>query len=150
MVATQCVMLASAALLTIATMTGLKSVWPIYVLSGIASAAIAFDIPARQSLMPMLVPAKDFPNAVSLGLVVFNIATIGGPSLAGFLLARRGPAIVYGVNSASFLAGIAALIAMRTSRRLEDEQRTDTVSLEALKEGLKVVWSTPLLGPTMT
>ncbi len=150
MVATQCVMLASAALLTIATMTGLKSVWPIYVLSGIASAAIAFDIPARQSLMPMLVPAKDFPNAVSLGLVVFNIATIGGPSLAGFLLASRGPAIVYGVNSASFLAVIAALIAMRTSGRLEDDQRTNTVSLEALKEGLKFVWRTPIIVQTMT
>jgi MFS family permease len=151
MIATQCVMLASAAFLTIATMSGLKSVWPIYVLSGIASAAIAFDIPARQSLMPMLVPAKDFPNAVSLGLVVFNIATIGGPSLAGFLLASRGPAIVYGVNAASFLAVIAALIAMRTSGRLEgDDQPRNTVSLEALKEGLKFVWRTPIIVQTMT
>src|SRR5260370_39781379 len=100
MVATQCVMLASAALLTIATMSGLKSVWPIYILSGIASAAIAFDIPARQSLMPMLVPAKDFPNAVSLGLVVFNISAIGCPALAGFLLARHAPAVVDGVKYA--------------------------------------------------
>jgi len=147
MITTQCVMLASAAFLTIATMTGLKSVWPIYILSGIASAAIAFDIPARQSLMPMLVPAKDFPNAVSLGLVVFNIATIGGPSLAGFLLASRGPAIVYGVNAGSFLAVIAALIAMHTSGRLEGK---NTVSLEALKEGLKFVWKTPIIVQTMT
>src|SRR5260370_1163456 len=151
MVATQCVMLASAALLTIATMTGLKSVWPIYVLSGIASAAIAFDTPARQSLMPMLVPAKDFPNAVSLGLVVFNIATIGGPSLAGFLLASRGPAIVYGVNAASFLAVIAALMAMRTSGSSElEDQLKNTVSLQALKEGLKFVWRTPIIVQTMT
>ncbi len=151
MITTQCVMLASAAFLAIATMTGLKSVWPIYILSGIASAAIAFDIPARQSLMPMLVPAKDFPNAVSLGLVVFNIATIGGPSLAGFLLASRGPAIVYGVNAASFLAVIAALIAMHTSGRLEGEdQSKNTVSLEALKEGLKFVWKTPIIVQTMT
>src|SRR6266404_2309834 len=147
MVTTQCVMLASALFLTIATMSGLKSVWPIYILSGIASAAIAFDIPARQSLMPMLVPAKDFPNAVSLGLVVFNIATIGGPSLAGFLLASRGPAIVYGVNAGSFLAVIAALIAMHTSGRLEGK---NTVSLEALKEGLKFVWKTPIIVQTMT
>ncbi len=150
MVTTQCVMLASALFLTIATMSGLKSVWPIYILSGIASAAIAFDIPARQSLMPMLVPAKDFPNAVSLGLVVFNIATIGGPSLAGFLLASHGPAIVYGVNAASFLAVIAALTAMRTSGRLEGDEPRNTVSLEALKEGLKFVWRTPIIVQTMT
>ena len=151
MVVTQSVMLASAGLLMIATMTGLKTVWPIYVLSGIASGATAFDIPSRQSLMPMLVPAKDFPNAVSLGLIVFNIATIGGPSLAGFLLASHGPAIVYGVNAASFLAVIAALIAMRTSGRLDLEaERKNSVSLEALKEGLRFVWRTPIIVQTMT
>jgi MFS family permease len=144
-------MLASAALLTISTVAGLQSVWPIYLLSGIASAATAFDIPARQSLMPMLVPAKDFPNAVSLGLIVFNVATIGGPALAGFLLASHGPAIVYGINAVSFLAVIAALIAMRTSGRLEtDGQRKNAVSLDALKEGLKFVWRTPIIVQTMT
>jgi MFS family permease len=151
MVATQGLMLASAALLTISTVAGLQSVWPIYLLSGIASAATAFDIPARQSLMPMLVPAKDFPNAVSLGLIVFNVATIGGPALAGFLLASHGPAIVYGINAISFLAVIAALIAMRTSGRLEtDGQRKNAVSLDALKEGLKFVWRTPIIVQTMT
>jgi MFS family permease len=151
MVMTQSVMLVCAGLLTVTTMVGLQSVWPIYVLSSVASAAIAFDIPARQSLMPMLVPAKDFPNAVSLGLVVFNIATISGPSLAGFLLASRGPAIVYGVNAASFLAVIGALIAMRTSGSLAVEgERRNAVSLEALKEGLKFVWRTPIIVQTMT
>jgi len=151
MVATQSLMLASAALLTISTIAGLQSVWPIYLLSGIASAATAFDIPARQSLMPMLVPAKDFPNAVSLGLVVFNVATIGGPALAGFLLASHGPAIVYGINAVSFLAVIAALIAMRTGGTLEtDGQRRNAVSLDALKEGLKFVWRTPIIVQTMT
>ena len=151
MVATQSLMLASAALLTISTIAGLQSVWPIYLLSGIASAATAFDIPARQSLMPMLVPAKDFPNAVSLGLVVFNVATIGGTALAGFLLASHGPAIVYGINAVSFLAVIAALIAMRTGGTLEtDGQRRNAVSLDALKEGLKFVWRTPIIVQTMT
>ena len=151
MIGTQSVMLASAGLLTLMTITGLKSVWPIYILSGIAYAAAAFDIPARQSLMPMLVPVKDFPNAVSLFLVVFNIATISGPSLAGFLLASRGPAIVYGLNAASFLAVIGALIAMRTSGSPEtDGGRRNAVSLEALKEGLQFVWRTPIIVQTMT
>src|SRR6266852_2201180 len=99
MIATQGVMLASAGLLTFATIAGLKSVWPIYVLTGISSAAVAFDIPARQALMPALVPARDFPNAVSLGLIVFNLAMIVGPSLAGVMLASRGPSVVYAVNA---------------------------------------------------
>ncbi len=101
--------------------------------------------------MPMLVPVKDFPNAVSLFLIVFNIATISGPSLAGFLLASRGPAIVYGLNAASFLAVIGALIAMRTSGSPETEGgRRNAVSLEALKEGLQFVWRTPIIVQTMT
>src|SRR5690348_3062019 len=96
-------MLTTAALLALSTLMGMKSVWPIYVLSAFASAATAFDIPARQSLMPSLVPAADFPIAVSLGLVVFNVATIGGPALAGFILAGSGPAIIYAINAVFFL-----------------------------------------------
>ena len=151
MIATQGVMLATAALLAVATIMGLKSVWPIYILSAFASAATAFDIPARQSLMPSLVPAADFPNAVSLGLIVFNVATIGGPALAGFVLAGSGPAIIYAINAASFLAVIAALLAMRVTGNPDLQvQRRDALSLTALKEGLQFVWRTPIIVQTMT
>jgi len=151
MIATQSVMLATAALLAVATIMGLKSVWPIYILSAFASAATAFDIPARQSLMPSLVPAADFPNAVSLGLIVFNVATIGGPALAGFVLAGSGPAIIYAINAASFLAVIAALLAMRVTGNPDLQvQRRDALSLTALKEGLQFVWRTPIIVQTMT
>ena len=151
MIVTQSVMLATAALLAVATIMGLKSVWPIYVLSAFASAATAFDIPARQSLMPSLVPAADFPNAVSLGLVVFNVATIGGPALAGFVLAGSGPAIIYAINAASFLAVIAALLAMRVTGSPDLQVgRRDALSFTALKEGLQFVWRTPIIVQTMT
>ena len=151
MIATQSVMLLSAVLLTLATIVGLKSVWPIYILSGFASAALAFDTPARQSLLPSLVPVEDFPNAVSLSLIVFNVATIGGPALAGFLLADVGPALVYGINATSFLAVIAALIAMHTSGSPELQgERRDALSYTALKDGLRFVWQTPIIVQTMT
>src|SRR5437762_5762628 len=120
MVATQTIMLLSAGVLALVTLTGLKSPWPIYLLTGISAGATAFDIPARQALMPMLVPPKDFPNAVSLGLLVFNVAMIAGPSVAGFILASRGPAVVYGTNAISFVAVIAALLAMQTSGQPND------------------------------
>jgi MFS family permease len=151
MIATQAIMLASAAMLTVVTLTGLKSVWPIYLLTWIASGATAFDIPARQALMPTLVPAKDFSNAVSLGLIVFNVAMIAGPAGAGFLLASHGPAVVYGVNAISFVAVIVALFAMKTSGRLTDQiEQANRVSYAALKEGLTFVWRTPVIVQTMT
>jgi MFS family permease len=148
MIATQTVMLISAAALALATLAGLQSVWPIYLLTAAASGATAFDIPARQALMPTLVPAKDFPNAVSLGLMVFNVAMIVGPAIGGFLLASHGPAAVYGLNAFSFVAVIAALVAMRTSGRTAE--RANRVSYAALKEGLAFVWRTPVIVQTMT
>ena len=151
LVVTQVVMLISAALLAAFTIAGLDSVWPIYALSGLASAANAFDIPARQSLMPALVPTEVFPNAVSLGLIVFNVATIAGPAIAGFMLAETGPALIYGVNALSFLAVIAALIAMRTSGDPErDGDRGSALSFAALKEGFRFVRNTPIIVQTMT
>lgn len=151
MVVTQTIMLASAGLLTAYTFAGLESVWPIYILSGIASAASAFDVPARQALMPTLVPVEDFPNAVSLGILVFNVATIAGPAVAGLLLAGSGPGVIYAVNAFSFLAVIAALVAMRTSGKPDLEiDRKDALSFGALKEGLRFVWQTPIIVQTMT
>jgi MFS family permease len=151
MIMTQTAMLASAAGLAIITLTGLQNVWQIYALSALASAATAFDIPARQSLMPSLVPPEDFPNAVSLGLVVFNVATIAGPALAGLLLAGHGPALVYGLNAASFVAVIAALVAMRASGSPEFQgERRQALGFGALMEGLRFVWRTPIIVQTMT
>src|ERR1051325_6371449 len=58
MLATQTVMLLSAGVLAVLTASGLQSIWPIYLLTAISSAATAFDNPARQALLPSLVPAR--------------------------------------------------------------------------------------------
>src|SRR5947209_3464455 len=147
-VITQSVMLASAAALAAITATGLSRVWPIYALTALASAAIAFDNPARQALMPSLVPEKDFPNAVSLGFVSFQIAMVTGPVLGGVVLARYGPAMVYAINAVSFLAVIAAMLLIRAGGRAKGVE-SGRVSFGALAEGLKFVWRTPIMVQTM-
>jgi len=151
MIGTQSVMLVSAAALTVTTLAGGQSVWPIYLLSALAATATAFDIPARQSMMPTLVPMEDFPNAVSLGMIVFNVATIGGPAIAGVLLAQSGPGLIYGINAASFVAVIFALLAMRVSGSPDRQtDRKSALSFAAMKEGLAFVWRTPIMVQTMT
>jgi MFS family permease len=151
MIATQTVMLTCSAILALVTFSGLQRVWPIYLLTAIASAAWAFDTPARQALVPMLVPAKDFPNAVSLGMLMFQIGMIVGPALAGFLLASRGPGLVYAINAASFVAVIAGLALMRVrGRPAVEDGKEPRVSVEALMEGLRFVWRTPIIVQTMT
>lgn len=150
MLITQGSMLVCASALAVMTATGLHSIWPIYALTAIASAALAFDNPARQAMLPTLVPAVDFPNAVSLGIVVFNSAMIVGPALAGLLLSIRGPALIYAINAASFVAVIVALLLMHASGRPRAEEQAPQISLNALREGLRFVWRTPIIVQTMT
>jgi MFS family permease len=146
---TQTVMLLSAAALAAVTASGLEAVWPIYALTALSSAAVAFDNPARQALLPSLVPARDFANAVSLGFVSFQIAMVSGPVLGGVVLARYGPAAVYVFNAASFLAVIVAVLLMRASGKGKAEELA-RVSFESLKEGLRFVWRTPIMVQTMS
>jgi MFS family permease len=159
MLATQSVMLLSAGVLAVVTASGLREVWPIFVLTALSSAATAFDNPARQALLPSLVPLRDFPNAVSLGFLSFQLAMVGGPVLAGLVLATYGPALVYAVNAVSFLAVIVAVLLIRASGRSSsssdgegalEEARGGGLSFASMVEGLRFVWRTPVIVQTMT
>jgi len=149
---TQVILLSSAGCLALVTAGGLKVVWPIYLLTAIASAATAFENPARQSLLPSLVPIRDFTNAVSLTMISFQVATICGPVAAGVLLASYGPSIVYLINAASFLSVIVAVLLIRTSGRVAvaENATANRISFAALSDGLKFVWQTPIIVQTMT
>jgi MFS family permease len=153
MMVTQSVMLLCSATLALITFHGLTKIWPILLLTAIASAAWAFDTPARQSLLPMLVPRNDFQNAVSLSMLMFQIGMVTGPPLAGFVLASHGPAFVYALNAASFLAMLTGIALMHTSGKPEketDENAAPRISWQALVEGLQFVWRTPIIVQTMT
>jgi len=149
--ATQTVMLVCAGLLAWLTAAGLSTIWPIYLLTAIASAAVAFDNPARQAMLPTLVPVRDFQNAVSLGILVFNSAIVLGPAIAGLLLKIHGPALIYGLNAGSFVAVVIALLLMRADGRVKIESNEQArISLSALRDGLSFVWRTPIIVQTMT
>jgi MFS family permease len=151
MIITQSVMLISAAVLAYITAAGLRTIWPIYGLTALASAAMAFDSPARQSLLSMLVPEQDFPNAASLGLAQFQASTVVGPAVAGLLLESHGPALIYVINAASFLGVIIALLMIRASGQPgSGAEQAASLSWSSLVEGLSFVWRTPIIVQTMT
>jgi MFS family permease len=149
MLIAQTVMLTTAGTLSIVTAAGWTRLWVIYLLTALASSATAFENPARQALLPSLVPAKLLPNAVSLNFIAFQIATVSGPLLAGLLLGAYGPAPVYGANAVSYIAVIAAVLLIRTAGRGAGEE-AGKVSFEALREGLRFVWRTPVIVQSMT
>lgn len=150
--ATQVVMLTSAAALSLITAMGMQTIWPIYLLTAVSSAAVAFEAPARQALLPALVPPEDFQNAVSLYLIVFHVSMIAGPAIAGLLLNSYSPALIYAINAVSFVAVICALLMIRASGRATNAkgEEASRVSFGALVEGLRFVWRTPIIVQTMT
>jgi MFS family permease len=81
----------------------------INVLSGVVSIV---DSPARQAFVSQLVPADDLASAVSLNGVVMNSARVIGPSVAGALIVTVGTTPCFAVNAVSYLAVIAALVAV--------------------------------------
>jgi len=135
------------------TFAGHETLWLIYALNALSASAVAFDGPSRQALIPRLVPPADLPGALTLNLSVFQASLIGGPALAGLLIAHagegtRGLALIYLLNALSFLAVIYALATMHTSGAPTAETG-QTEGWSALREGLRFVFTTPLMVWTM-
>jgi MFS family permease len=138
----------------------------IYLLNAVQAAATAFDNPARQALVPRLVPLGDLPGALALNLTMFHTAMIAGPGLAGMLIAGgsapgAAPAVagasetaslglIYALNAASFLFVLAAIATMRASGRVGGSEGPRESPREALRSGLRFVFTTPLMVWTMT
>jgi MFS family permease len=153
MLVTQTCMALLAAVLAVLTFRGLSAVWPIYALAACSSAAGAFDLPARQALVPSLVPREDLPNAISLNTIMMQVASVAGPAVGGLLIATAGVGWVYAFNAASYLVVIAALLMMRVEPAPHSLGGSTAArgefTLTAALEGLRFVFRSPLIRSTM-
>lgn len=121
----------------------------IYALTAVAASALAFANPARQSLVPTLVPREHFPNAAALTSISHQVSTIVGPVAAGFLIARGSLAATYGVNALSFIATLIALLLIHSPQTDKTEESRGEMSVSAMMEGLRFVRQTPILVSTI-
>ena len=119
-------------------------IYGILILSGVAQ---AFSMPARQAILPNLVPSKFFMNAISLHTLQFQTATMVGPAVAGLLIAGFGVGSVYLFNAVTFLIFIASIIGIKKS--LNIEHKDVEFNLKSITEGIKFVFKTPILFSTM-
>jgi MFS family permease len=138
--------------LAVLTFRGVTTVWPVYALAALGAAVGVFDLPARQALVPTLLPREHLPNAISLNAMMFQVASVVGPSLGGILIAAAGVGWVYAVNALSFGCVIIALLLMRgvSGRPVrETDAPADEISIRAAMEGLRFVFTSPLIRSTM-
>jgi MFS family permease len=116
----------------------------------LSSAVGAFDLPARQSLVPSLVPREDLPNAISLNTIMQQTSQVLGPALGGIVIATSSVGWAYIFNAVSFVAVIVALLMMRDAPgRPEHPVAHDALSWRAALEGMRFVFHSPLIRSTM-
>ncbi|HTO99764.1 MAG TPA: MFS transporter [Anaerolineales bacterium] len=124
--------------------------WHIYVLTAVQAAAQAFDLPARQSLVPNLLTRNDLPNAFSLMSIAFSTGAIAGPALSGIVIGYWGIAAAYMLNAVSFLGVIFALIAMGTvPQQLSVSRRGLKAALLDIRDGIHFIAHQPLILSSM-
>jgi MFS family permease len=118
----------------------------IYALLSVGGLALAVDSPARQALLPLLVPREHLPNALSLAAMGWQVAAVAGPALGGVFLSWWGVEPIYFFDAASFVAVLGALLALR---HRESAKPIGGISLRAALDGLRFLRRTPLILQTM-
>jgi MFS family permease len=123
--------------------TDVVSLWMVFALSLASGIVISIDNPARQSFYVEMVGEGTLTNAVSLNSAAFTGARIIGPAVAGILIATVGMAICFLIDGISYLAVLAALLAMHGAEM--HAQRRSTRERGHLVAGLRYVWETDAL-----
>jgi len=147
LVITQTLQAGTAILLAILTFSKQINIPLIYIITAIQAGAMAFDSPARQAMIPNIVPEKDLSNAYSLLSIARNSGAIIGPLLGGIVIATLGQGFTYFFNAISFLAVIIALFLIGMVP--QDFKHSAGIHLSAVKEGIQFIISKPIILSTM-
>jgi MFS family permease len=117
---------------------GVHSARPIYVILVALGIARAFSGPATRALLPILIPAEDFPSAVAWEASLMQTATVLGPALGGVLYAIfRGPQAVYA--TAMIACAASAVFAMGIGAR-GPTRPPQTFTVQTVLAGLRYIW----------
>ena len=138
LIVTQSLAMAQAATLAALTLTGVVKVEEVIVLALCMGLVNAFDIPTRQAFTLDMVGREDLRNAISLNSVMFNLARIVGPTLAGLLVAVAGEGVCFALNALSYAAVLTSLFLIRVPAR---PHRVPEHPLRELKAGALYAWN---------
>jgi len=118
-----------------------------FVLLFLTACARTFNWAARGSFMPNLVPAHAFPNAVTWNSNAFQIGSVAGPAIGGFLVAWFGFPLVYGFDAVCGLSFFLLLIPIRVRQA---QARSRAGGIRELFSGIHFVWKTKIILATIS
>jgi MFS family permease len=102
-----------------------------------------FDNPARQGLISELVDRAHLTNAIAINSTLINGAKLVGPGVAGIIIATVGVTPCFGLDTLSFLAVIASLLALRTADM--HRARREVRAQGQIRAGIGYICRTPEL-----
>lgn len=119
---------------------------PILFVMGIAQGAVfAFNLPARQAMLPEMVPRAGLMNAIALNNSAMNAVGIVSPAIAGLLMAMFGVAIVFYVQAALNVVVVVLLLRLpRSTSHLAARAARRTVRAD-IGIGLRFIWGSRTL-----
>ena len=117
--------------------------WVFYALLVVIGAARSFWMPARSAILPRIVPAPLFRNAVSWNSSLFELASIGGPALGGLLIGlfHRG----YPIYLFNVAAGLTFVLLVSRLRYEHDPPERSELSWASLAAGFHFLRDTRIL-----
>jgi MFS family permease len=154
-IVTQFALMLIALALGMLTNFGLIDLWQIYLLVAVQAIAVSFDSPARQSLIPSLVPRDELPSAFSLNSIAADIGAVIGPALTGLFIATVGLKWIYWINAVSFLAVILALFLMGPVPQVKSldprkyQLAPHRLDFSAIPEGIRFILKSPIILSSM-
>lgn len=108
---------------------------------------MVFANPARQALLPSLVPREDYLNAISVGQLSYQVSVVIGPSIAGFIIAHMGVPIIFSLHGLSVFFGL--ILFFLVGAIPQQKAALTTGSLHSIREGMRFVKNTRLIWSTM-
>jgi MFS family permease len=118
LIMTQSPLMLQALALATLTPSGSIQVWQVLALALCYGAVMGFDTPVRQApLLELVGDRADLPNAIALNALLMKSSRLVGRSIAGLLLALVSEGACFLINALSYVAIIAAAVALRVSRR---------------------------------
>jgi MFS family permease len=124
--------------------SGQVQVWHVMVVAVIVGTASGFDWPARLSLVPALVDARQLQSAVALNAAAFNGSRVIGPVVAGLLIASVGAALCFFLNAAMYVPFIIVLATLSVDTALPRDHRRGSPFADLI-EGYRYIWRTPTI-----
>jgi MFS family permease len=137
---TQTVAMVLAFVLAVLVSTGHIEFWIVVLIGVSRGVALAFNFPARQSLISDLVPRELLTNAIALNQATMNLTRIIGPTIGGILIVTVGVAGAFYLNGLSFVAVLGGLALMRFPPR---QARAKKGILADLMGGLRYIQGQP-------